>query len=414
MVKIFAINFSGEKLSLAIDFTRIMILGVLFIGLGNMMTSWLQIKGKFSIGGLTGLPFNVIIIGGILLSSKGNIYILAISYLIAIMSKFLFQLPFALKTGYKYKLYINLRDNNIKKMIFMIIPVFIGAGVNQVNAIVDKSLASTLGDGYITVLNSANKLNEFVLGIFILSIASVIYPNLSKLSNDKNKEGFIKSVYQSINSVVLFIVPISIGAIVLARPVVSLIFQRGAFDSNATSMTAIALACYSIGMIGFSLREIISKIFYSIQDTSTPMINGSLAMIINIVLNIALIKFLGYVGLAIATSISSLICIILLLNSLKKKIGYFGQDKIIKTTIKSLISSVAMGVVVYFTYNTLTDMLGIEFIQEAIALFVSIGTGVIVYGVLVIILKVEEVSIITNMVKNKILVKTKNVESKCT
>lgn len=144
------------------------------------------------------------------------------------------------------------------------------------------------------------------------------------------------------------------------------------------------------------------------------MINGSLAMIINIVLNIALIKFLGYVGLAIATSISSLICIILLLNSLKKKIGYFGQDKIIKTTIKSLISSVAMGVVVYFTYNTLTDMLGIEFIQEAIALFVSIGTGVIVYGVLVIILKVEEVSIITNMVKNKILVKTKNVESKCT
>ena len=90
-------------------------------------------------------------------------------------------------------------------------------------------------------------------------------------------------------------------------------------------MTSIALACYSIGMIGFGLREILSKIFYSIQDTKTPMLNGALAMGVNIILNIILIKFLGHAGLALATSISSLICIVLLFNSLKQKIGYFGQ-----------------------------------------------------------------------------------------
>ncbi len=100
-----------------------------------------------------------------------------------------------------------------------------------------------------------------------------------------------------------------------------------------------------------------------------------------------------------ATSISAIICICLLFNSLKKKIGYFGQDKILKTTIKSLISSIVMGVVTYFIYNTLTNILGVGFIQEVLALFGSIAIGSIIYGLLIIVLKVEEVNIINNMIK---------------
>mgnify|MGYP005857788969 FL=1 len=176
-------------------------------------------------------------------------------------------------------------------------------------------------------------------------------------------------------------------------------------------MTAIALACYSIGMLGFGLREILNRVFYSMQDTKTPMINGALAMGINIVFNIVLVKFLGYAGIALATSISALICILLLFNSLKKIIRYFGQDKIIKTTIKSLIAAIVMGVVTYFIYNILSNILGAGFIKEALALFGSVGIGALVYGVLVILLKVEEVSVVTNMIKKKILSKNKNMDS---
>lgn len=414
LVKLFAIDFSGEKLKMAISFTRIMMLGLIFIGISQMMTAWLQINGKFAIPGMIGLPFNICIISGIIISSNGNVNIMAIGTLIAMAVQFLFQLPFAIKNGYKYKLYINFKDEYVKKMIWLILPVFIGVGVNQINSIVDRSLASTLGDGAITVLNSANRLNGFVLGLFISTIAAVIYPNLSKLSNEDNKAKFTESVVQSVNTVVLLIIPISVGAIVLAEPVVRIVFERGAFNSKATSMTAIALACYSIGIIGFGLREILNRVFYSLQDTRIPMINGALSMGINIVLNIILIKFLGHAGLALATSISALICIVLLFNSLKNKIGYFGQDKIMKTTLKSLISAVVMGGITYFIYNILVNILGVGFIQEIVALFGSIGIGSLVYGALVIILKVEEVSMITDMVKNKISVKTKNVESKYT
>lgn len=401
LVKLFAINFSGEKLKLAVDFTRIMVFGVIFIALSNIMTAWLQISGNFTVPGMTGFPFNICIIVGIVISSKGNINIMPIGTLIAIASQFLFQLPFAIKSGYKYRPYINLKDEYIKKMILLIVPVFIGVGVNQINAIVDKSLASTLGDGAITVLNSANRLNGFVLGLFIATITAIVYPNLSKLSNENNKEKFVEAIVQSVNIVILLIIPISIGAIVLAEPVVRIVFERGAFNSEATNMTSIALACYSIGMLGFGLREILSKVFYSIQDTKTPMVNGALAMCMNIVFNLVLVKFLGHAGLALATSISALICIVLLFNSLKKKIGYFGQDKIIKMTLKSLIAAIVMGVVTYFVYNILANILGAGFIKEALSLFSSIGIGAIVYGILVILLKVEEVNIITDMVRKK-------------
>ena len=112
-------------------------------------------------------------------------------------------------------------------------------------------------------------------------------------------------------------------------------------------MTAIALIMYSIGMVAFGLRDILGKVFYALQDTKTPMINGAIAMVMNIVLNIILVKYLQLAGLALATSISAIVCIFLLFGSLNKKIGYFGQDKIIKTTIKSIVSAAVMGLIIW-------------------------------------------------------------------
>ena len=129
------------------------------------------------------------------------------------------------------------------------------------------------------------------------------------------------------------------------------------------------------------------------------MINGAIAMIMNIVLNIILVKYLQLAGLALATSISAIVCIFLLFGSLKKKIGYFGQDKIIKTTIKSIVAAVIMGTVTYFAYDMVSNLLGVGFVKEAMSLFISVGLGAITYGILVIVLKVDEINVITNMVK---------------
>ena len=402
LVKVFAIGFEGKTLKVAIDFTRITIIGIVFTGLSYVMTAYLQIKNNFMVPGLISVPKNIIIITSIILSVKYNPYIMIWGTLIGVATEFLFQLPFAIKSGYKYQPYINIKDKYIKKMSWLIGPVLIGVAVNQINTMIDRTLASTLVEGSISALNYANKLNGFVMAMFITSVASVIYPMLSKLSSEDNKEKFTSSVVQSINSVILLVIPISVGAIVLATPIVKLLFQRGEFDDRATSMTAIALIMYSIGMVAFGLRDILGKVFYALQDTKTPMINGAMAMIMNIVLNIILVKYLQLAGLALATSISAIVCIFLLFGSLKKKIGYFGEDKIIKTMIKSILSAIVMGVVTYFAYNMLSNLLGIGFIKEAVSLVVSVGIGAITYAILVVVLNVEEVNIITSMMKKKL------------
>lgn len=401
LTKVFAIGFDDKSLNIATNFTKIMIFSTLFIGTSSIVTAFLQIKNKFTLAALVGIPFNIIIIIFIILSSKGNYYLMGWGTLIAMASKLIFQLPRAYKEGYRYKNYLRFNDRYIKKMIWLVGPVFIGVSVNQINTMIDRTLASTLTEGSISALNYSNRLNGFVMGLCITSIAAVIYPILSKLSSENNKEKFNEFVVKSINSVILLVIPITIGAIVLSTPIVKVLFERGEFDTRATQMTSDALVMYSLGLIGFGLRDILGKIFYSLQDTKTPMVNGAISMFFNIFLNLILVKFMNHLGLALATSISALVCIILLFRSLRKKIGDFGQDKIIKVSIKSLISSIIMGIISYLLYEMLNSILGIGFIKESIALFISIISGAIVYSILIILFNIEEVNIITNMIKNK-------------
>ncbi|GAA0090524.1 murein biosynthesis integral membrane protein MurJ [Paraclostridium bifermentans] len=404
IVKLFAVGFKGETLTQAIYFTRVLILGMAFLGMSYIMMAFLQVKENFVIPGLMSVPYNMLIIISIFLSVTINPNLLPWGTLIGLSLQFVFQYPFARKKGFKYRPYINLKDEYLKRMLWLIGPVLIGVAVTQVNSIVDRTIASTLVEGSISALNYATKLNQFVMGMFIVSISSVIYPMLSKLSTENNKKKFKESIVTAINVVTLIIIPISVGAIILAEPIVKLLFQRGEFDARATQMTAIALIFYSIGMLGFGLRDILGKIFYSLQDTKTPMINGIIAMVLNIVLNLAFVKYtnMGLGGLAFATSISSLVTIALLSVSLRRKIGAFGGKKIISVLIKSIIAALLMALVTKFTYNVIDAFLSAGFIQDAIKLAISVGLGAIVYAVSIIVLRVDEVKLIFKMINKKV------------
>ena len=224
---------------------------------------------------------------------------------------------------------------------------------------------------------------------------------LSKLSTSKNKEVFEEYIVKSSNSIILLVMPVAVGAIILAKPIVKLLFERGAFDDTATKMTSIALVMYSIGLVGYGLRDIINKVFYSLQDTKTPMIYGVIAMGLNIIFNIVLSRFMGHAGLALGTSLSAIICTILLYINLGKKIGNFGQINIIKTFIKSLAASIIMGIITKYVYNYIDAMVGVSLINSIISLGSSVLIGAIVYAAIIIILKVDEVNMIKDIIKQK-------------
>ena len=402
LVKVFAMSYTGEKLAMASEFTRIMIWGMVFIGLSNIMTCLMNINSKFIVPSLTGIPFNVIIITGIFLSAGFDVRIMPIFTLIAMASQFIFQIPFAKACGYKYQLHMDINDKYVKKALYLVLPVFIGVGVNQLNSVIDKTLASTLGDGIITVLNSASILNTFVIGVFISSIQSVVYPLMSKLSSEGNEKAVSGIIKKSVDTVTVLMLPIMVGMIVLSEPIVRLAFERGKFDPMATALTSSALMFYALGLPAAGLRNILGNVFYSFGDTKTPMRNGMIAMGINIALNIILIKFMGHCGLAFATSISATICIFLLFTALRKKVKYFGQDKIFITFIKSSLAAAVMGISVYEINKVVSAAVMAGSIGQIISLATSVISGILVYGLLVHLMKVDEVEMLLDMVKNKL------------
>ena len=397
IVKMFALGFKGETLALAESFTRITTLGVYFTGLIYVFSGFLQIKGNYVVPALVWIPLNFFIILAITISFNRNVLLLPIGNVIATASQLLLLVPFIYKNGYKYEPLLDRNDKYIKKMVDMALPIIFGVSINQINVLVDRTLASNIAVGGISALNYANRLNYFVQGLFVTSIATVMYPMISKMAALNNFDGLKKTISEAINLINLFVIPATVGAMIFAEPVVKLLFGRGAFDTVAISMTSNALFFYSIGMVGVGLREILSRAFYSLQDTKTPMINAAIALTINIILNIILSKFLGIAGLALATSISAIFCTGLLFISLRKKIGSFGMKNTTISFIKILASSLAMGVVAYLAYNML-----LLYFSGNLSLMISICIGALVYFVIIYFMRIDEVDSLVNSAKKKL------------
>lgn len=357
IIKVVARGFEGKQFDLAVKLNRIGIPIVLFMGMTYIFKGFLESSESFTAPAAMGLIFNLIYIGFlILLAIKYGIVGLMVTSVVAAMSQVLIQIPSAKRLGYKYKFKIDLKDRYLRKALALTIPVLIGSAINELNVIVDKSLASGLTKGSISALNYASKINSIVLGVFVTAIATVIFPMLSKESNKENMNSLKKIMGYGINIVLIVTIPATIGLIVLAEPFVRIFFQRGAFDSTATLMTSKAVIFYSIGMVGMALKIMLSKVFYSLQDTRTPMINGAIAVGINIGLNLILVRFMAHRGLALATSISAIFTTILLINSLRKKLGNIDIKGYLSCFIKSTIASIIMGIVVYVIYNGLIPM----------------------------------------------------------
>lgn len=398
LIKVFATGFQGETLALAVKFTRISLVGMYFTGLLAVFKGFLQLKRNFAIPALIGFPLNLFIILSIVLSYKTNIVILAIGSVIATAAQLVLLIPFVYREGYRYKFVLNIKDEHIKNMLYIALPVIIGVSVNQINVLIDRTLASSIVEGGITALNYASRLNGFVQGLFISPIVTVLYPTISKMVAENNIKGLKKSVAESISVISLLVVPIIIGSMLFATPVVDLLFGRGAFDIKALSMTSNALFFYSIGMLGFGLRDVLSRAFYSMQDTKTPMINATVGVIINIVLNLILSKYLGIGGLALATSISAIVTTVLLFISLRKKIGPFGMKSIIISFFKILLSSLVMGLLAKLSF----DYLLFTFSQN-ISLIVAVGVGALSYLVIIYFMKIDDVDGMVNILKSKVL-----------
>jgi len=403
ILKVLAYGFSDEQFKLAVLMMRIGLPAIFFSGLVGVFRGYLQSELLFTESAAANFPFNfVYIFFLVFLSGIFGIKGLMVASVLAIGAQILIQIPGVKKLGFKYKFKLDIKDKYVKSIVYLIPPVLISAGIDDLNKVIDKSLASTLAEGSISALNYGNRLNLLVTGIFISAITTVIFPMLSTEANKDDYKGLKKVTISGINIVLLITIPATVGMILLADPLVRLAFQRGAFDNKAVYMTVGAVIFYTVGLVGMALKPLLNNIYYSLHDTKIPMINGLIAVLINIILNLILIRFMAHRGLALATSVSAIITSLLLLQGLRKKIGHFGLMKSVKCGLKSLVASAAMGIVVYLLYGFLSKTLVSGTISDIISLLCTVGAGVLTYLLLIYLFKVDEINWVIRIVKGKI------------
>ncbi len=396
VVRIFASGFTGETLEQAILFTKISVTSLYISTFIYVFNSFLQANDCFTPTALAAIPNSLIVLLSIFLGAKVNILFLPIGTVVAIFSQLLVLIPAVKKNQFKLHLNIDLRSQDMRTMYRMIVPVIISVSVNEINVLVDRTIASRVAVGGISALTYANSLIMFVQGIFGQTIATVYYPSIAKLAKKKDTQEFRKTVSEAVSGMMLFLIPITIGCLLLVSEIVSVLYGRGAFDADAVSMTSLALFGYAIGIIGYGIREILSRVFYSLDNTRTPTRNAMIGMAINIILNITLSRMIGIVGLALATSISSIVTSVLLLWELKSKDIYTIEKKQWISFLKMLLAACSMGVIIWLLKNPLMSL------NQIAGLVLLICVGVVSYFVLCYMFRLEILRGVTAQVKGRI------------
>lgn len=401
LVKLIASGFTGEKFELAVKLTRIGLPIIIFNSFFTVFKGYLHYHRKFMIPALEGLAISIPIILYLFFFSKefGIIGLMVVTTFTGLF-KVILIIPSTLKTGFSFNPKFDLKDKYFKMTLFMLGPIILGSMSGYINTIVDRSIASQLVEGSISALSYAARIRQIVLGLFITSLITVLYPMIAKiLSENKSIQSIIKL---GINVIILISVPATTVIMTLNYPLTKLIFQRGAFTLSDTIMTSSALFYYSIGIIGVGLAALLSKVFFSMHDTKTPMIISIIAVVINIILNLILTPFMGHNGLALGTSIAAIFSAITLLTFLKKNNKEIEIKNYLIVLIKSIIASLFMSLLIYILHKYYINIIDGGFVFRLFKLFFILATGAVVYCLMIHFFKVKEFKLGLEFVKAKI------------
>lgn len=352
LVKLIAPGFTGieKKFFLTVSLTKIMFPYVFFICLTALAMAILNALGYFAAPAFSYALLNVSMILSLILAHvfhKSPVYCLALGVMVGGLLQFLLQVPFLKRENLSFRPLFSLFHPGVSRIFTLMGPAVIGAAVYQLSIFINTLLASFLPEGSVSYLYYADRIVQFPLAIFAFSMGTAILPTLSREAVLKDISKFKETLRFSLRSVFFVIFPASIGLIVLRKPIISLIFERGAFSSASTYFTAQALFCYALGLVFFSAIRILATAFYSLQDTLTPVKIASFCLIFNVILGILLMIPLKHAGLALSTSIVALVNVILLSLRLVKKIGPLWDNTFFYALIKSSLAAIIMGVCIW-------------------------------------------------------------------
>lgn len=341
-----------------VNAVRLMILSPILFSISAVFSGVLNSHKRFLAYSLAPIIYNISIIIGIIFFAPNTnppIYGLVYGVILGAFMHALIQLPAAVRSGFRWKPILNLRGYDLPKIFKLMLPRTLTIGTIQINFLIDTIVASYFtAIGGITILNFANNIQTLPTVVFGISIATAVFPLLSEQSSKQLKSDFLSTFSESARKILYFMIPASIGLIVLRAQVVRLVYGVGSFSWTDTYWTTKALGFFAAGLVAQGLIPLLVRAFYALKDTKTPLTIGLIVMVVNAVFTVSLPFIpsleLGVAGIALAFTIAGVVNAVLLFYFLNEKIGALDRNnKIFASTTRLLLASIIMGIVAHYS-----------------------------------------------------------------
>jgi putative peptidoglycan lipid II flippase len=368
--KFYSVHQSNRQM---LELTSIMMPYMILICVIAILAGVLNSHGHFAAPAAAPIVLNIFIIGSLCISGwvlavrpSQQVYIIAVAVLLAGFVQLAMQMVPLYKRGIVIKPAWQVHSDSFKKIIFLMGPMILGLTVTQINTLADDIIARCLSgslekgeffiwlgtqvrypvwDGAVSQLYYSQRLYQFPLGVLGISLATAIFPVMSAAAARKDFSTLNETISKGVKGAIFVAVPATAGLILVARPLVSVIFEHGEFSSDSTLLVSRVLCFYAIGLTGYFSQQVLTRAYYSIQDSKLPAITAIVAVVINIILNLILIWFMGTAGLALSTAVCSYAQVIILLMVLKKRFGRSILDGLFTVVVKSVLAACIMSVV---------------------------------------------------------------------
>jgi putative peptidoglycan lipid II flippase len=328
-----------------------------------------------------------------LLPPESSIYGLALGAVIGSLGHLAIQLPGLRGVGARLRFLPDPRVPGVREVLVLMLPRVLGLAVVQINFLVNLALASGMVEGSYSALTTAWTLMFFALGVIAQGIGTAVFPSLSALAAKGDLSGYKDRLAGALRGVLFLAFPATVGMILLGAPAIRLLLQYGAWTAESTAATAWALSFFALGIAGHALLEVLSRAFYALADTRTPVVVGVASMVANIVLSLILIRVIGtpgdlsrgsFAGLALANSLTTLLEGAALWLLLRRRIGDLHDRTVLDSAARALIAALAMGAVVAGLLALLANS------GALITVVIGGAVGVAVFFALAYLLRVEE------------------------
>ncbi|MFC1626745.1 murein biosynthesis integral membrane protein MurJ [Patescibacteria group bacterium] len=357
---IIAPGFTASQISQMVLYTRILLIfQVIPLMIGNFFTGILQSYKLFLIPAIAPVIYNAgVVVCIALFASSIGLFAPVLGVVVGAVLFMLIQLPLLHHVRYRHKFSTHPKTKGVREVITLMIPRTFGLAVAQIDTTVDIMLASMLGARMVTIFHFAQHLQHLPVGLFGATIAQAALPSLSQDSTHKDTSKFKEKIITSVHQIMFFVLPISALFIILRIPIVRIVFGSSQFDWDATVLTSITLACFSVSLFAQSISHVFIRGFYALYDSKTPVFIGVLTILTNTFLSIMFIKFykLPVWSLGLSTTVASIINVTFLYILLDRRIGTFSRVKLFVPIIKMIIATSITSVMLYIPLKLMDQL----------------------------------------------------------